>query len=227
MNVAPIWLAFAVAWIVLIGLAFLRIRYPYKTIQTAHFRLIVPQPWLRRSIYVLALLELCRRTAEISFALPQSLEAEVEIRPGWWPAFWFQPESERIVLRFLFGPVIDRWLFSVDFGMAHEYGHFILSTATPVESEVWANLFCLYMLHVEAFNYLWPHWWEHWLIRRDVLVGLLTLRIWRFLPGHRREIAARFWELWPLAQQDGKTVVSAIRQETGRAENDGRPIQPR
>jgi hypothetical protein len=194
------------------ALALLRFRYPYQTIQTDNFAIKVPQPWAHPSIYVVAFLELCRRTAQTSFALSQASRAEIEIRPGWWPVFWFQPESGRIVLRFLFGPAIDRWLFSIHFAIAHEYGHFILSTQTPVESEAWANLFCLYTLHFEAFNYPWPHWWEHWLIRRDALVGLLALRIWRFLPGPRQEIATRFWELWELVQQDSQAVVSAIQR---------------
>jgi len=213
-SLVPIWLSVVIGGIVITVLALLRLRYPYKTIRTDHFVIKVPQPWLHQSVYVVALLELCQRTAQTSFALSQKSQAEVEIRPGWRPAFWFQPESRRIVLCFLFGPAIDRWLFSVYFAITHEYGHFISHARSEVSGEIWANLFCLYTLRFVAASYQWPHWWERWLVRRDAFVGLATLYSWRFPPGHRREIAAKFWELWRVAQQDSKAVASAMDQDS-------------
>jgi hypothetical protein len=212
-SLAPIWLSVALGWVAIVVLVALRLRYPYRTIWTDHFVVQVPRPWLQRSVYVIALLELCRRTAQTSFALSRNARAEVEIRPSWRPAFWFQPESQRIVLCFLFGPAIDRWLFLFYFAIAHEYGHFISLAQTEVEGEVWANLFCLYTLHVVVFSYKWPHWWERWLVRRDAFCGLASMRVWRFLPGPRRKIAAGFWELWQIARRDSKAAASAIRRD--------------
>jgi hypothetical protein len=209
-----LWLSVVIGWGVVAALALLRLCYPYKTIRTDHFVVKVPQPWLHRSVYVAAILELCRRTAQTCFALSQNLQVEVEVRPSWRPAFWFQPESRQIVLCFLFGPAIDRWLFSIYFAIAHEYGHFISPAQTKVGSEVWAHLFCLFTLRVVASSYEWPHWWERWLVHRDAFVGLATLHIWRFLPGHRREIAARFWKLWGVTQRDSKAAVSTIRRDS-------------
>jgi hypothetical protein len=198
---------------ILIALALHRLHYSYTTIRTDNFIIELPQPWLHRSVYVLAFLELCCQTVCISFALAQTEPIEVEIRPSWRPAFWFSPDSGRIVLCFLLGPAIDRWLFLIYFAIAHEYAHSVSLTQFASENEAWANLFCLYTLWFVASDYQWPHIWEHWLMRRDALSGFILLHIWQFLPGCRHKIANRFWELWKVAQEDSRSVVSIIHQE--------------
>ena len=220
MSVAPIWVLVTLGLMLIVALVLLRFGYPYKTIRTDNFVVKVPQPWLQGSIFVVALLELCRHTALTSFALAQDLQIEVEIRPSWRPAFWFQPESNRIVLCFVFGPALDKWLFSVHFAVAHEYGHCLSKLPTKIESEVWANMFCLYMLRFVATDYAWPQWWEKWLVMRDVWGGLVTMYLWRFLPGQRHEIAVKFWLLWHIAQRDSHAVISALRWDKQEGEND-------
>ncbi len=210
MRLAPIWGIIALGWGIIAVLALFRLHYPYRTIETDNFVVRLPQPWLQGSVYIVAILELCKRTAQARFILPYNLSAEVEIRPGWLPAFWFQPESRQIVLCFLFGPAIDRWIFLVYFAIAHEYGHLLSNTRTPIEDEAWANLFGLYTLHTVISHYQWPSWWESWLVHRDIWAGLVTLYGWQFLPGRRRKIAALFWKLWRIARRDCRNVFMAM-----------------
>ncbi len=188
-------------WVVLgcsiiLTLILLRANYPYQTIRTAHFIVWMPRPWSHNAVFVVALLELCQQTAYTAFALAADEPAEVEIRPSWRPAFWFQPESRRIILCFVFGPAIDRWLFAVYFAIAHEYGHWLSQANVLEENEAWANLFSLHMLYRMMPTAVWPNTWERYLMRRDALLGLMMLHIWRWIPGQRRKIAHRFWALW-------------------------------
>lgn len=196
-----------------LALLLFRLRYSYKIIRTNYFLLETPWPWAQHSIFVVALLEICRHNAQDHFGLPQEAIARVSIRPGWYPNFWYQPESQCIEMRFLFGPAIDKWLFAIDFAIAHEYGHFALHLQNQVASEAWANFFCLHTLQFAAINYPWPHFWERWLIYRDILVELTMLQVWHCLPGHRHEIAAKFRELWREGRQDARSVILALHHD--------------
>lgn len=213
MSSTFVWLAVILGGASLAILGLLRLQYSYVTIRTDSFIVDLPRPWIQRSVYVLALLELCCQTAYVSFAIKQIAPLKVEIRPYWRPAFWFCPESRRIVFCSLFGPSIDRWLFLTHFALSHEYAHSALLTQSAIENEAWANLFSLYALWFVASDHQWPHIWERWLMRRDALSGFILLRIWRSVPGRRREIAGRFWELWEIAQVDSQSVISIIDQE--------------
>lgn len=202
------------AWMVVLGcgiiviLISLRACYSYQIIRTAHFVIWVPRPWSRGVVYVVALLELCQQTACATFALTFEDQAEIEIRPSWRPAFWLQPESRRIVLCFVFGPAIDRWLFSIYFAIAHEYGHWLSQVRVLVEDEAWADFFSLYTLYIVMSTAVWPNTWERYLMRRDALLGLVVLYIWQWIPGQRRKIARRFWELWRTRE---KIAVMSLR----------------
>ena len=178
----------------------------------SHFVVHVPRPWFQQSIYVIALLEWCHQAACTIFDIDVDIQAEIEIRPSWRPAFWTYPESRRIVLCFLFGPVIDRWLFTVYFAVAHEYGHLVLPGLDRDASEAWANLFSLYLLYYVAPETAWSRRLDKWLMCRDALSGLAVLHIRRLLFGSLCERVMAFWYLWGVALENPWKVFWLLRK---------------
>lgn len=200
-------------WMAVIALLLFRLSYDYSTVRTDYFIVTLPRVWTQNCVQIIALLEVCRSAAEGPFGLTQDLPTYVRIAPSWRPSFWFEPDLGRIEMRFVFGPAIDVWFFAVNFAVAHEYGHFILDSKTIVESEAWANAFCIYALRFVALKYRWPHLWHAWLIKRDIWTGIFSLSLWRYIPGRRRQISARFWELWAMAQRNSGSTVTSVKKE--------------
>ena len=111
--------------------------------------------------------------------------------------------NNQITLGFRSNPAVNAWLYSVYFGICHEYGHLVWHGGNQAFQEAWASFFGLYVL-TEALRTpgMLVTFAERILATKDYYLTLGLVVSMPFVPGPARGIGCLIQEWRHLAHRE-------------------------
>jgi hypothetical protein len=160
-------------------------------------------------------LEFCHQTAEDRFDLRTADPVTVYITPLGRMYFEADWSSNQITLGFRSSPAVDVWLYSVYFGICHEYGHLVWHGGNQPLQEAWASFFGLHIL-AEAFRTpgMLSTFAERILATKDYYLTLGLVISMPFLPGQAWGTGCLIREWRRLVQREAWDSVRAFLHQT-------------
>ncbi len=112
-------------------------------------------------------------------------------------------ERKEILLGFRFHPAIDQWLYSVYFGVCHEYGHLLWHPDNLILREAWASLFGLQVLaDIRRQSLPTGPKPNRLVLTKDYVLTLGLIKLMPYMPGETGQIGRVLWECQQLLNQD-------------------------
>ncbi len=123
--------------------------------------------------------------------------------------------DNQIILGFRSSPSVDVWLYSVYFGICHEYGHLVWHGGNESFQEAWASFFGLHTL-AEALCTpgMLNTFAERILATKDYYLTLGLVMSMPFLPGRARGIGCLIREWRRLAQPEAWDSLRVFLHQT-------------
>jgi hypothetical protein len=154
-----------------------------------------PPAWEKHAYAIEALLQGCQWTGKERFGLKLDQAPQVQLVSWRNVEFIADWERDKILLGFRFHPEIDQWLYSVHFGVCHEYGHLLWHPSNFILREAWASLFGLQVLSDLRTRSLTIDPKPNPLaLTKDYFLTLGLVKLMPYLPGETGQIGRVLWE---------------------------------